>query len=507
MAFELHCPDCKSKLRLASEPWPGTDIECPKCGSVFAAPDPRGGDASPAKKKPATGDRPRKPAPKPAEDEDEDDTPEQKPAATATEDEKKPEQKKPEQKKRKKRRIKKKESSKTVLILVCVFGAMVLGTVITVLVWFLNRKPGAYELMVYLPQDTYFVTGLNVGHLQKYPKLWEKIDEQTKGNAFHLAAQAVATAAGSKPDDMLDYVVWGQRPGGGSALVLRMKADFDPSILAKLPGAQEMKSSSGSKYYSANHYNSSTGGRVRVFAPTNRVVVFCESQIPEDLFDKMTKGNADAGEKLITTRVGPLGKRVVRGTFWCIQCFDTPGTEIKEPKASEGAGAVQQGEAIRGQTAKTASGTKGIGFKLAVGSRSVKVEVVVWQKDAETVANKYKEFKTSVLDKADEEEPKWWKDAATVMGAKKTARDLWANVSSTTSGELFIVYSRVDTVLILEDGVNGIVTLITGERAQSGVLTPGGPGGRPPGGGGGPPPGGGGGPPPGGAGGPPPGMP
>src|SRR3954468_7194686 len=40
MAVELRCSDCRAKLRLKEAPEAGTEVECPKCGTVFAAPEP-----------------------------------------------------------------------------------------------------------------------------------------------------------------------------------------------------------------------------------------------------------------------------------------------------------------------------------------------------------------------------------------------------------------------------------------------------------------------------------
>ena len=51
MAFDIRCPECKAKLRLDEAPDPDTPIECPLCGSQFAAPDQApAADGKPAKK-------------------------------------------------------------------------------------------------------------------------------------------------------------------------------------------------------------------------------------------------------------------------------------------------------------------------------------------------------------------------------------------------------------------------------------------------------------------------
>src|SRR4051794_1348702 len=54
MAFDIRCPECKAKLRLDEAPDPDTPIECPRCGSQFAAPDDAAAaaDGNPPAKKP-----------------------------------------------------------------------------------------------------------------------------------------------------------------------------------------------------------------------------------------------------------------------------------------------------------------------------------------------------------------------------------------------------------------------------------------------------------------------
>src|SRR5687767_9862017 len=57
MAYDVRCPECRAKLRLDEAPDPDTPIECPRCGSQFAAPDERAAARSdrPAGKKKAKG--------------------------------------------------------------------------------------------------------------------------------------------------------------------------------------------------------------------------------------------------------------------------------------------------------------------------------------------------------------------------------------------------------------------------------------------------------------------
>src|SRR5207248_797763 len=127
----------------------------------------------------------------------------------------------PKEGKRKKRKFKKRKQNKGLLVGVVVGGLVVLGLIVGLLVWYLGRKPAAYEMMAYLPED-------------------------------------------------------------------------------------------------ASHDVGGAYGGLKVFAPTNRIVVFAQSGIRDDLFKKMLKGNAGDPEKTIIGRTGPLGKRMTRGTWWVV---------------------------------------------------------------------------------------------------------------------------------------------------------------------------------------------
>jgi flagellar basal body-associated protein FliL len=444
-------------LRLKEAPEPGVEVECPECEHVFPAPDLENGDAPPA--------RPKK---RPRDDEDDDDRPATKAGENGAPKKKK---KKADPKIPKKRRAKKKETNKTLMILLIVGGIVFLAAVSGLLIWFFSRKPASYEMMKYLPADAEAAVGLNVGHLNKYPEFLKQVEPVYSNNGFKRAADALAKALGTEVNDMLDYMVDGTGKSG-SAIVLRTKQEFDQEALAKLPGAKKT-----GNYYTITNIR---GAGDRVFAPTNRIVVFCTSSIPKSTFDAMLTGN-EGNEETLALRAGPLSKRVVRGTYWVFGLgqyakFTAP------PKKTDG---TSGGERLT-YIADVASSAKGLGFKASVGSRSVRFEFVVWCSDSDVAGSKYEKFKGSELAKGDDalEPPRYWKDFAQtgVGGDKKVTTELLSNIGAKTSGELYILYAECDTKTRMAS-VGNIGGKLAGEQSGGGSGGP--PGGDPGGGGGG----------------------
>lgn len=446
MATELRCPDCGSKLRLKTAPEPGTEIECPKCTFVFTA-RPQEDDAAdepPAKTPPADDDE----RPKAAEGE-------------------KAKKKKGGDKPKgpKKRRAKKKETNKTVLIFALVGALVFLGSLTTLLVWFFGRTPASYEMLNYLPEDTHSVMGLNVGHCQKYAEFNKQVENAYGDKAFRKAGDAAAKALGMEYVDLVDYMVYGESKNG-DVIVLRSKKEFDRAGLAKLPGA---KSQQGGAYYTVSDIpgmNGFTG--LRVFAPTNRLIVFCPGSIPENVFRNMLKGQADNPDKSMVKRMGPLGKRVVRGTWWGFRLIEghPPNKPLPPPAQNAATGDGQtfspgdEGQRSIKQLASDSAGSaKGYGFKVSIGSRTARFEVVIWQKDDEAAKSLITKFRESDLAKSDDasiDPPRWWKTFMQGMGDRKIANEMFTSVGAKTSGDVFIIYTEIDTKLVMT-GISSMV--------------------------------------------------
>src|SRR5262249_12346513 len=138
-----------------------------------------------------------------------------------------------------KRKAKKRETSKAALIGVIAAGVILLICMVSVLIWYFTRTSKAVEMFYYVPEDAQEAIGLNLGHAQKYPEFYKSLKTLIDGTDFKPAGEAVAKAAGSDFDKLVDYVAKASSKTNGWAIVLRTKAEFDDGALAKIPGSEK----------------------------------------------------------------------------------------------------------------------------------------------------------------------------------------------------------------------------------------------------------------------------
>ena len=197
-----------------------------------------------------------------------------------------------------------------------------------------------------------------------------------------------------------------------------------------VPGAKSY-SADGVTYYTADDVGGAYGG-LKVFAPTNRIVVFAQSGIRDDLFKKMLKGNSADPDKTILGRTGPLAKRMTRGTWWIIS--DTKIAAPPPPAQGQGplGGGGDNPAEMQKVFSDNASSAKAWGFKASAGSKEIRFELVLWCRDAEAAGELAKKWKESEIAKGDEgEPPRWFKTAIQRFGDRKVGQDIMANIGFT----------------------------------------------------------------------------
>jgi hypothetical protein len=406
-------------------------------------------------------------------EDDEDDAPKKKkrpaddgdaaPPVKAEGDDAKAKKKKKDDKKNqpRKRRAKKKETNVMLLVFVCVGALMVLGVTITALVVFYGRKSPSEEMMAYLPNDTHSVSGLNYGHTAKYQQFFEQsVAPTVQERTFKHAADALARTLKVETVDMLDYMVTGETRNG-DVIILRTKTEFDTTALSRLPGA---KKGNADFYTVADIPKAPALANCRVFAPTPRIVVFVPSTIPDATFRSMMSPDPKS-EKSILVRMGPLGKEVSRGTWWGFRLVEGNQNKVLPPaNPQEGqAGASYSNDkerAVQQMAFETAGKSKGYGFKIALQSKTAKFTVVVWYNDEDASKALYDKYKESDLVKAADDAsldaPRWWYGYMQGFGDKRVGNNLLTNIGAKKRGELFIMYSEVDT----KDVMPGVSTIV-----------------------------------------------
>lgn len=427
MPVELSCPKCKTKLRLPEMPDPGTDIECAKCAHTFPVEEGVG------------------PPPKPPE----------KPK----EPEKKTEAPKP-----KKRKSKKRKTPPAVLAGIITTAVMVIGTVGGVLAYFLTKKSSSVEMMSYLPDDCDEVFGLNLGHLQKYPGFYKACSGSFNTAGFKKAGEAFAAANGGEFDTTFDYVVYGAgaaggKPGGAplEATVMKTKAEFDPGVLGKIPGAKE-GSLNGVRYYAIPEIPELGYPNLRVFAPTNRLVVFCRGDMPEAKFRAMLGGNKENPGATAFVRAGPLGKYAIRGTVWKFVLYDRSISRPEAPPPPKAGSSMGDEDGLKKEIADLAAPAKASAYKASVGSRDTRGEWILWAKDAAAATDWAKKWMDKEWVKDDEKSPpRWWRALATKGSNSKTAENVFKdNLKFFSTGELFVIRTAMGTTT-LQESVGGLV--------------------------------------------------
>jgi hypothetical protein len=472
MAVELRCPECRTKLRLSQAPEPDSEIECSKCGSVFPTDENlvRAGEA----------DEDEKPKKKKSV---EDNGKEEKAKNDPDGDAKKNKKKADVPFKRKKRRAKKRKTNPVVMWSI-IGGAVILSSIAAgILIWMAGKKGATQEMMSYLPDDCDEVSGMNYGHMQKYPEFFKACENQFTGKGFKRAADIFAKAIGSKTDDVLDLVIQGEGKAGGKAdggpvesTVFRTKQEFDTSLLKNMPGAKEY-SAEGVKYYTIDDIPELKYQDLRVFAPTNRIVVFCRGDMGEARFKAMLTGNKDNPDNTTFKRAGPLIKAVTRGTVWKFFLYDRsiPRPEAPPPPKD---GREDPENDLKKEIAEICSASKGSGYKASVGSRDIRGEWAIWFKDSDAATTMAKKWKDKEWMKDDEKQPpRWWKIVAGKSGGGKTAENALKDaLSFRSSGETFTIRTSLETKT-LTPSLNTLVQAFFGGN-RAGMPSPmGGPGG------------------------------
>ena len=216
MAFDLRCPDCRTKLRLDEEPDPDAPIECPKCGKTFtagvAALLAATSDAPAKTKKSKKGKGPKEPK----ESKEKPDKPQMSPQD---------------------------DQERTFMNPFLLLGMILAGfaayaIVCSMILAILGAAGRVTDMLAYLPKDCTIIRGANLQILNAFPGYKQELDKYlTPPIAAGLDAITTAIEAEDK-DALRDYMIAARTANGSPVFVFRSQETLDPVVITEKLGAK-----------------------------------------------------------------------------------------------------------------------------------------------------------------------------------------------------------------------------------------------------------------------------
>ena len=435
MAFDIRCPECKAKLRLDEAPDPDTPIECPRCGSTFAAPaadapaPKKGGKAKadkPAKDKAAKGKMPKR------------------------------------------KKAKKKRTNPAVLLIAIAAGLVCIVAIGFGLHWFVGRAGKVEEMLTYVPGECNWARGVNTGQLAAYPGYNDQVARFATADV-RAASDDVARAAGQDSADFLNYLVIAksrQTSGTGTMYVFRSKKKFNKDAVgAALPG------SAPTNVGGETCYRTNGGGLLAgavVYMPTDRLIVI----VPPGAMQSQLVNGAVAGrsnkKESFAGKLDTTGWKVIKGSIWLLIhqtgalsnfVADSMGPAAKDfPKLEDKAKSAK----TFGQW--TTPGGTGVRFGAGIECNS--------SKDADELASY---FRNGPLGKEDDSEPpNNFRQAFSFAGDKRGFGEMMQYISYRSSGACAFFTTKLEG-----DNAKKLMGIFNNPAMGSGEAE-GGFGGRPP---------------------------
>jgi len=460
MAVELRCPDCRAKLRLAEAPPAGDDIECPKCGNVFPAPEDEAPNRPARKRKPSEEDAPppakaKKPAsekPRPSAD-----------PAKASAD-------KPAPKEGKKRKPRKKKANTSVLIGACIGGLVAVLVMVGVLFYLLSKQPPAVAMMSHVPGDATYAYGINFSQIQKYVKFYKDFEGllTNEGETSFAGFEPITKALGEPFNELVDYSIGAgsHKWEHGDILILKTKVAFDPAKLATMGGkpdtienvaiytVQQQRRSTGKG-------GSFTGGfSAKIFAPTNRLIMMVPTETPTARIQQMLKPNS--GDQSFVTKMGTIGPRIARGNVWwfSFDSYNINTLEIQkrinsrtdDPFILFGGAEVPEQKGLATSGGLGLGSIQGIGIRGNLRSKSISFEIVVQTSDSSQAKEISKRFNDSEIAKGDEGSPpqSFTNLLRGLFGDKLLTAQVSSNLNFSSTGNLFLIRAEAEVTKIKE---------------------------------------------------------
>jgi hypothetical protein len=318
---------------------------------------------------------------------------------------------------------------------------VLVGVMVIMLIFLLGRKSPTIAMMSYLPDDTQTVYGVSIGQIQRYPLFYKSFASAT-GLETPTHTDPLSKALGDDFIEQIDSVIWGVG-AANRTMVIRTKQEFDTAALTKLGREETIEDV---KVYSVSRLHELPGplglgfSEGKVFAPTNRILVVTTARIQPATLQKILHG--DTSEGSIVSRMGPLGKRIARGSVWLFHLERAASNKA----ADETLARMYKDDSTKARNPLDPGPLRGWGIRASLGSKSVRFEAVGWCMDSAQATTDLENWNKSEIAKGDEGTPErvWTEFANRNFGDKILVAQILSNFSFSASGELFIVKTEAD---------------------------------------------------------------
>ncbi len=422
MPFDLRCPSCQAKLRLAEAPKPRASVECPKCGESFAAP------ARVAAPKPAPAAE--EPTPKAgAED--------TKPATGL-------------------KVVGKNRVHRNEFALLGIVGGIVLvfGLLLATLMWYLGKAARVEDMLAMMPTDCNIVRGVSYAQMKKYPGYKSELTKHYGGDLQGAFEEIDKAAGGGGADEWLNFFLLGRQyfPAGGEnrVLLFSVKKKCDPAAVAAAMKGEPLEAD-GKKFWllPASSGNSYLKNGLLYF-PNDTTVMLFKNQVQtaggrrvlssQVLLKSAMAYGVEKREERLHTKFGAAGKLAIRGHIWQLL---RPTGELKNYLADLATPIAK--DTGLSKVAETSKNAGAMGIWVTVGGRGVRMAVALECPTAEAASGLVKAMYEGPLGKGDDSEIPNGMKAAVSNSMSPEFKEFLQNLAFKSKNEAAYLISKMET--------------------------------------------------------------
>jgi hypothetical protein len=334
-ATTLSCPECSATLKSGTPIPAGRKIQCPKCGTVFAAPAPD--EDAPFVREKAPTTEPANEAP----GDDGEDVPivrkKARPSMPAEQfnDEESPDDQGEEDFdeepiRRPLRRRKKRRSNTTKILAVSIGSALIVlifvgGTFFAIKNYVIdkgrNKGTGKENPLAFVPADSTVVFGVDLGPLWEQPAVAAQIEKAFGQNPQDFFAD-LKKNTGIEKHELLDRVIFASKINLANpmqpplmTLIFQSKVPFNQNKVRDSEKELVAQTAGGKTYYKRSGAASAQVGWV--YMPSDRIMIF--SNLPENQMKELVE--SDGVSPKLPAPVTSMAEDLEKSLFWMVLPF------------------------------------------------------------------------------------------------------------------------------------------------------------------------------------------